>query len=432
MSELALPKEWIEVTVDDVFDQISTTNKKIKTKDSKVKGSYPVVDQGKELINGYHDNKDNLISVDKPVIIFGDHTRCLKWVTFSFVPGADGVKVLKSKSYVSEKFSLYQLQSIQIEDRGYGRHFKLLKESKFYVIPELEQTQIVELLDSSLTTISQTQARLDAIPKLIEKFRQSVLNDAVTGRLTEEWRTKKRIKISDWKNIVLSDVIEKTMYGTSKKSSKEGNVPVLRMGNLQSGKIDWNNLVYTSDSVEIDKFDLKSGDLLFNRTNSSELVGKTSIYRGSREAIFAGYLIRLRPLDTADSEFLNYHLNSVLAKNYCYKVKSDGVSQSNINAKKISAYPLELPSIEEQKEIVKQINQLLSHADQIGKSVAIAKARVDSLTQSILHQAFTGNLTAEWREQNPELISGENSAEALLAKIKAEKQGSSKKKPSKG
>ena len=113
MSELALPEEWIEVTVDDVFDQISTTSKKIKTKDSKVKGNYPVVDQGKELINGYHDNKDKLISVDKPVIIFGDHTRCLKWIPFSFVPGADGVKVLKPNSYISEKFSLYQLQSIQ-------------------------------------------------------------------------------------------------------------------------------------------------------------------------------------------------------------------------------------------------------------------------------------------------------------------------------
>ena len=85
--------------------------------------------------------------------------------------------------------------------------------------------------------------------------------------------------------------------------------------------------------------------------------------------------------------------------------------------------PIPLPPIKEQHEIVKKVEQLLHYADQIEKSVAIAKARVDHLTQSILHQAFTGNLTAEWREQNPELISGDNSTEALLAKIKAEKQG---------
>ena len=78
-------------------------------------------------------------------------------------------------------------------------------------------------------------------------------------------------------------------------------------------------------------------------------------------------------------------------------------------------------------KIIKKVNFLFAYADQIEKSVAIAKARVDNLTQSILHQAFTGQLTKEWREQNPELISGDNSAEALLAKIEAEKKASGKK-----
>lgn len=86
-----------------------------------------------------------------------------------------------------------------------------------------------------------------------------------------------------------------------------------------------------------------------------------------------------------------------------------------------------LPSIEEQQEIVKRVKGFFNYADQIEKSVSTAKARVDKLTQSILYQVFTGNLTAEWREQNHELISGENSAEALLTKIKADKQGSGKK-----
>ncbi len=436
MSELALPEGWVKAELSALSEFIN--GKAFKSSEWE--------DQGLPIIRIQNLNKTqatfNYMSTeveDKYKVFNGDllfawsaSIDCYIWNRGDAILNQHIFNV-KPFEGVDLKFFFYALKKLiyQIHSHTHGTGMVHITKGNLLKLeiglPSLyEQKKLAELLDTYLTTVYQIQARLDAIPKLIEKFRHSVLNDAVTGKLTEEWRLKKGLKVIDWRDIVLSDVIEKTMYGTSKKSSKEGDVPVLRMGNLQSGEIDWNNLVYTSDPVEIDKFDLKSGDLLFNRTNSPELVGKTSIYRGGRKAIFAGYLIKLRPLDTADSDFLNYHLNSTVAKNYCYKVKSDGVSQSNINAKKISAYPLELPSILEQKEIVKQINQLFAHADQIEKSVATAKARVDHLTQSILHQAFTGNLTAEWREQNPELISGDNSAEALLARIKAEKKKTSK------
>ena len=92
-------------------------------------------------------------------------------------------------------------------------------------------------------------------------------------------------------------------YGTSKKSSSSGEIAVLRMGNLQQGEIDYTDLVYSSNKEDIDKYLLTDGDLLFNRTNSSEWVGKTAIYRGETAAIYAGYLIRIRSL--LDAEYLN-------------------------------------------------------------------------------------------------------------------------------
>ena len=110
---------------------------------------------------------------------------------------------------------------------------------------------------------------------------------------------------------------------------------VIRMGNLQGGEIDWKNLAYSDDKNDIKKYKLSTGDVLFNRTNSAELVGKTSIYRGEYPAIYAGYLIKLDyDRNILSGEYLNYVLNSPNAKEYCNRVKTDGVNQSNINAKK--------------------------------------------------------------------------------------------------
>ena len=295
----------------------------------------------------------------------------------------------------------------------------------FPLPPLAEQKEIADRLDKLLAQVEATQARLARIPDIIKQFRQSVLAAAVSGKLTEEWRSIN--ENTPWLEGVLGDFIHKPTYGSSTKSDNDGLVPVLRMGNLQSGHLDWTDLVYTSDKVEIEKYKLTTGDVLFNRTNSPELVGKTSIYRGERAAIYAGYLIKISCLPILNPEFLNYHLNSPSARAYCYAVKSDGVSQSNINAKKLAEYPIALPQQAEQTEIVRRVEQLFAYADSIEQQAKAAKARVDNLTQAILAKAFRGELTADWRAANPDLISGDNSAEALLARIQAERAQSAKK-----
>lgn len=286
--------------------------------------------------------------------------------------------------------------------------------------PLTEQKIIADNLDTLLAQVETTKARLERIPKILKRFRQSVLTAAVSGRLTEEWRGTQQLV--GWKQQDLGHFVEKPSYGSSAKSQKSGTTPVLRMGNLQDGKLDWTDLVYTSDPKEIERYQLEAGDVLFNRTNSPELVGKTAIFRGERECIYAGYLIRIRCRSALNPEFLNYQLNSPKAKDYCKAVKSDGVSQSNINAKKLSAYPLHCPPVEEQTEIVRRVDQLFAHADRIEQQVQAAMERVQHLTQSILAKAFRGELTEQWRKDNPELISGENSAAVLLEKIKTERK----------
>jgi type I restriction enzyme, S subunit len=99
-----------------------------------------------------------------------------------------------------------------------------------------------------------------------------------------------------------------------------------------------------------------------------------------------------------------------------------GVAQQHFNVGSMKKMPIHLPSIEEQTENVNRVEQLFAYADQIEQRVKDAQARVNHLTQAILVKAFRGELTADWRAQNPELISGENSAEALLARIKTERE----------
>lgn len=322
----------------------------------------------------------------------------------------------------------YALKTLTLPNKGYSRHFKFLKEKIISVASLNEQKEIVRTIESHLQLVDQIKSRLDALPKILEQFRQSVLASAVSGRLTEDWRERNHVLLSNWNDSKLLNFVEKPQYGSSTKSEKKGVIPVLRMGNIQNGKLDWTDLVFTSDESEIVKFNLKYNDLLFNRTNSPALVGKTAIYKGERPAIFAGYLIRVRCLDTLLPDFLNYSLNSNLGKKYCWAVKTDGVSQSNINAKKLIEYPICVPMIKEQKEIVKRVENLFMLADQIESKIENAQERVNLLIQSILAKAFRGEFTAKWREDNPDLISGENSAEALLKRIEEAKKAAKKKK----
>jgi len=187
-------------------------------------------------------------------------------------------------------------------------------------------------------------------------------------------------------------------------------------------KIDWSDLAYTSDDKEIEKYLLEKNTVLFNRTNSPELVGKTSIYNDEQKAIFAGYLIRINIYsDVLDSHYLNFALNTNYARDFCHRQKTDGVSQSNINAQKLAHFELPLPPIEEQKEIVRQVDKLFALADKVETHYQKARAYVDQLAQSVLARAFRGELVPTEAELAEKQGYDFESAEKLLERITAEK-----------
>ncbi|MDG6241191.1 restriction endonuclease subunit S [Glaesserella parasuis] len=392
MKDKALPEGWNKINITKVFTQISTTGKNIATKDCLSVGKYPVIDQGAEYISGYFNDETKVIPVENKVIVFGDHTRNFKLIDFDFIVGADGVKIFQPAKDIDPDFFYYQCLSLNLPNKGYHRHFRYLKECDFIYPSFSQQQKLAKKFTALLSQVAEIKQRLEKIPVLLKTYRQSVLARAVNGELSAKWREENGVSLESWECGYIKDFVEKPIYGTSAKSQKEGKIPVLRMGNIQAGQIDWENLVYTSNDAEIQKYSLNKYDVLFNRTNSPELVGKTAIYLGEREAIFAGYLIRVRCKNMLNPKFLNYHLNSPFAKNYCLEVKSDGVSQSNINAQKLLAYPLNLPSLEEQNYITQAVEKHLNFANQLEARVNAALERVNLMTQAILAKGFRGEL----------------------------------------
>ena len=405
---------WALIEFADTCEKISLNKIKIKQSQYLTDGKYPVIDQGQELIGGYFDDEKLVVPNDPPYVIFGDHTKVKKYVKFKFIAGADGVKVIKPRKFLNEKLFFYFLHCIKLPDKGYARHFQFLEKSKIPLPPLPEQHRIVAKIEALFSSLDKGIENLKTARQQLKVYRQAVLKWAFEGRLTNK-NIKEGELPEGWKPVKLDDVCVSVEYGSAAKSKKEGRVPVLRMGNIQGGKFEWSDLVFTDDEFEINKYLLKRNDVLFNRTNSPEWVGKTAIYKSERPAIFAGYLIRINRIESLiDAAYLTYYLNSPMAKEYGNSVKTFGVNQANINGAKLKTYPLPLPILLEQHAIVAEIDSRLSVCDKIEEGIAQSLKQAEVLRQSILKKAFEGRLVLQDPSDEP--------ASKLLERIKAQKQ----------
>ena len=228
-------------------------------------------------------------------------------------------------------------------------------------------------------------------------------------------RSKKSTKTSDtphyenvpfevpesWVWCRLEDIVCELKYGTSEKSSSVGKIAVLRMGNITNvGTIDYSNLVYSSNDADIEQYSLEKDDLLFNRTNSSEWVGKTAIYKEEQPAIYAGYLIRIRPL-LISPDYLNTVMNSGYYRDWCYDVKTDAVNQSNINAQKLSQLMIPIPPLKEQGRIVAEMDKWISLIDIIKNGKGDLLIVTKQAKSKILDLAIHGKLIPQDPNDEP-------------------------------
>ncbi len=369
---------------------------KTKQKEYLSSGTLPIIDQGKFLIGGYSNDVDNELECELPVIVFGDHTKCVKYINFPFVPGADGIKVLKPKEGIYPKYLFYYTQYLtyRIEDKGYARHYQYIEKEDVLLPPLPEQERIVSRIEELFSELDNAVETLNATKSQLRLYKQAVLKDAFDGNLTNSGAPE--IK-------ELASFIEQPRYGTSKKCNYQDDITayteVYRIPNIDAstGTLDKSDLKYAQfDEDEIEKLSLKYGDILIIRSNGSpSIVGTAAMVREQDiTGLFAGYLIRIRISDheRLSPKYLLRYLSSYDARRYIENVSKSTSGVNNVNAQEIKKIKVPYFEKEIQDQIIYAIESRLLAYVNIEKTVNQALQQASAMRQSILKQAFEGGL----------------------------------------
>lgn len=369
---------------------------KTKQKEYLSSGTLPIIDQGKFLIGGYSNDVDNELECELPVIVFGDHTKCVKYINFPFVPGADGIKVLKPKEGIYPKYLFYYTQYLtyRIEDKGYARHYQYIEKEDVLLPPLPEQERIVSRIEELFSELDNAVETLNATKSQLRLYKQAVLKDAFDGNLTNSGAPE--IK-------ELASFIEQPRYGTSKKCNYQDDITayteVYRIPNIDAstGTLDKSDLKYAQfDEDEIEKLSLKYGDILIIRSNGSpSIVGTAAMVREQDiTGLFAGYLIRIRISDheRLSPKYLLRYLSSYDARRYIENISKSTSGVNNVNAQEIKKIKVPYFEKEIQDQIIYAIESRLSAYVNIEKTVNQALQQASAMRQSILKQAFEGGL----------------------------------------
>lgn len=304
-------------------------------------------------------------------------------------------RVLIDKQEINKKFFMYLLnrnvwQYIQKAHgtAGLAHITKGKFETSEIHLPTKEiQDDIVSILETQFTRLDAAIKSLKLIKAKLGVYRKALLKAVFKGG---------HIK-TRFKNVKIKDVSLSVTYGTSNKAKNFGEIPVIRMGNLQKGEIDYTKLKYFDTIKDMEDLVLEEGDILFNRTNSAELVGKTSIFRENRNfkyIIFASYLIRIK-VDKKKiiPAYLNYWMNSPEANIIKSQIMNQQVGQANINGTKLKniEFPF-LENLNEQEKLIDEIESRLTVIDKLEEVINASITKAENLRKSILESAFAGKM----------------------------------------
>lgn len=294
-------------------------------------------------------------------------------------------------------------------------------------LPNLaEQEEIVRQLDVILAQVEQIKARLDAIPAILKKFRQSVLADAVSGKSMGDSNYKDWIQSTIGKEFKCIDGDRGKNYPKKEDYKNEGYCLFLSTKNVRKFGFLFDEKVFISKEKhgQLRNGTLQRDDLIITTRGT---LGHIASYNETVPfdviRINSGMLILRKINDRLLNEFVMLYLASPIFQRIIEEQRT-GSAQPQLPAKILKDFEIRVPTIEQQYQIVERVNRQFSLIKWVENAVQSAQKRVNLLTQSILAKAFSGELTAEWRTQHQDLITGVNSAEALLAKIQSEREAS--------
>mgnify|MGYP000582511923 FL=1 len=468
------PASWVLLPVSEAVRNITLTDKKIPQKNYLPSGKFPVFDQGQDYVGGYTDDAAMVVDCDLPVIVFGDHTRAVKLVNTAFAPGADGVKVLQPSACISPKLLEHFVRYLvtKIPNNGYARHYQHLAKSLLPIPPLAEQHRIVAKIEELFSELDQGVASLKTAREQLKVYRQSLLKNAFEGKLTAAWRaahadqletaaalqqrvaterqTRHQQQLADWQTtgqqgpkpkppkplppltpeelaelpelpagwgwMKYGDLCSLVRNGISTKPEGDSGTPIFRISAVRPMCFDMADIRYINNAGgEFDAYGLERGDLVFTRYNGSrQYVGVCAEYRSDEKRLFPDKLVQTRVSSRLVlTSFLEKALNSGASRAFVESKIRTTAGQSGVSGEDIKNTPVPVCCLEEQLEIVQELESKLSEADQLDQTLATALQQADALRQSILKKAFSGQLVAQDKNDEP--------ATALLERIRAGK-----------
>ena len=361
---------WKTKSFEECIEKVTYTPK-IKRNNFLDEGSFPIVSQEADFINGYWDSEADIFKVTKPVVVFGDHTKVFKYVDFDFVLGADGVKVLQPRDFLLPRFFFYQLQTANLDSLGYARHYKLLKELEVTYPPLPEQQRIVGLLDEAFAGLATATAHAEQNLKNARALFESHLQAVFTQR-GEGW-VEKRLK----------DVCVLINGRAYKKHEmlESGKYPLLRVGNFFTNKA-W---YYSDLELDPDKY-CDTGHLLYAWSASFG----PRIWEGGK-VIYHYHIWKVLPNSSViEKRFLLHLLEWDVEQ--IKQAHGTGTTMMHVSKGSMEKRIVPLPPLKEQSNIVMMLDAL---AEETRRLEAIYQQKCDALDElkkSLLHQAFTGQL----------------------------------------
>ena len=423
-----LPDNWCWLKLLSAFENYTDSKKKIKQKDYLESGLWSVVDQGQSLVGGYTNDETMLYNGNLPVIIFGDHTRCVKYIDFNFAQGADGVKVLRPKPFYLPKFFFYALQNVDIPNLGYRRHFPLFDKFSIPLAPLEEQQRIVEHVESLFAKLDEAKEKAQEVVDGFDTRKAAILHKAFSGELTAKWRgantvdsfayvesidekmqhcKKKKMKksanefVSAIKNLITSDWTYVDLDRISKLITDGEHKTPRRVDEFEgyyllSARNIHNDLLMLDDVDYVDELEFamiskrcnpKRNDLLISCSGS---VGRCCVIEDNNNYVMVRSAAMVSLLG-GNPRFVMYMLQSDYLQEQIKKL-SKQTAQANLFLGAISALIIPFPDIKEQNEIVRILDNLFVKERNAKEMAETVIEQIETMKKAILARAFRGEL----------------------------------------
>jgi type I restriction enzyme, S subunit len=356
--------EWNTQPFESCIEDVIYTSK-VQRKEFLDDGAYPVISQEEEFINGYWNNEADLFKVTSPVVLFGDHTKVLKYVDFDFVLGADGVKVLRPRDFLLPKFFFYQLQAVNLDSLGYARHYKLLKELCVRYPSKTEQQRIVRILDEALAGIATAKANAETSRENATALSKSFVH-SVLAKPSRTWSAKTLDQ--------LATNLDGKRVPVTKNARKAGKYPYYGASGIVDHVADY----------------LFEGDtLLVSEDGANLLMRSTPIGFPASGRYWVNNHAHVLKFESAVTQrFVEHYLETIDLSQYI-----TGAAQPKLTQKALNSIPIPIPlSIEEQRRVVTSIDELVAETTKLRE---LQRRKIDSLKtlkDTVLSEAFSGLL----------------------------------------